>query len=125
MLEQLFAFRNRPRLVDLRVPADTLGIDHERRALVHAALIVEDVVGFADRAVGPVVGKQWERNPAELLSPRFQAGNGVGADLEDLDVLLLEFFEVRTEPADLILSSAGEGEWQKCHDGRFAAETRE
>ena len=73
----------------------------------------------------PVIGKKREGNAAELLSPRFQAGNGIGADLQDFDVQLLEFFEVRTEPGDLILSSAGEGEWQKRHDRRFAAEARE
>jgi hypothetical protein len=60
-----------------------------------------------------------------LLGPYFQAGNGVGADLKDLDVQLLECFEVRTEPLDLILSAAGESERQKRDDGGPSAEAGE
>ena len=125
LFQQVFTLRDRAGVVDLG-PADlAVTVDEECRALVHAALIVEHAVGFADRAVRPVIGKERERNAAELFSPCFQAGNGVGADLQDFDVLLLEFFEVRTEPGDLILSSTREGEWQKRHDSRFAAEARE
>jgi hypothetical protein len=72
--------------------------------------------------VRPVVGKQGERNAAELLGPDLQAGNGVGADLEDLDIQLLEFFEVRTEPLDLILSATGESERKKRDDRGTTAE---
>jgi molybdate transport system substrate-binding protein len=42
--------------------------------------------------------------------------------LQNLDVQLLEFFVVRTEPADLVLSPAGECERQKCDDCLFAFE---
>jgi hypothetical protein len=72
--------------------------------------------------VRPVVGEQREGDAAELLGPYFQARNGVCADLEDLDVQLLEFFEVRTEPLDLILSAAGESERKKRDDRGTAAE---
>jgi hypothetical protein len=49
----------------------------------------------------------------------------IGADLQDLDVQLLEFFVVRTEPGDLILSPTGESHGQKADNGRTPAETRE
>jgi hypothetical protein len=72
----------------------------------------------------PVVGKQGKGHAAELLGPYFEAGNGICADLQDLDVQLLEFFVVRTEPVDLILSPAGEGKGQKRDDGAPAAVSR-
>ena len=111
--EEVLALGDGARLVHLR-PADLpLGIDEERRALVHAALFVEHAVGFADRAVRPVVRQQGKGNAAEVLGPGLEARDGICADLQDLDVQLLEFFEVRTEPADLILSAAGECEGQE------------
>ena len=73
----------------------------------------------------PVIGQEGERDAAQLLSPRFQAGYGIGADLQDFDVLFLEFFEVLTEPGDLILSSTGKGEWQERHDCRLPAKAPE
>jgi hypothetical protein len=73
----------------------------------------------------PVIGQQWEWDAAKLLSPRFQAGNRVGADLQNFDVQLLEFFVVRTEPADLVLSPAGESHGQKADDHRAAAKAGE
>jgi hypothetical protein len=125
LFQQVFTLWDRAGFVDLR-PADlSFSVDEECRALVHAALVVEHVVGFADRAMRPVIREEGEGDAAELVSPCFQAGNGVGADLQDFDVQLLEFFEVRTEPGDLILSSTRESEWQKRHDSRFAAEARE
>jgi hypothetical protein len=125
LCEELGAFRDGALRVFLR-PADlAFTVDDERGALVHAALVIEHAVGLTDRAVRPVVGKQGERNAAELLGPDLQAGNGVGADLEDLDVQLLEFFEVRTEPLDLILSATGESERKKRHDRGTAAEAGE
>ena len=36
--------------------------------------------------------------------------------MQDFNVLLFEFFVVRTEPDDLILSATGEGKWQEGHD---------
>ena len=110
MLQQLLAFGNRPRLIDFRVPDDTLAVEHKGRPLVHTALVVEHTVSFADRAMGPVIGQQGEGYAAQLFSPYFQARNGVSTDLQNLDVQLLEFFVVRTEPGDLILSPAGKRE---------------
>ena len=121
--EEVFAFGDGSRLVDLGPADHALSIDDESRALVHAALIVEDAIGFADRAVRPVVGQEREGNAAEKFRPALETGDGVCADLQDFDVQLLEFFEVRTEPGDLILSPTGECEWQKAHDDRTAAET--
>jgi hypothetical protein len=122
LFEEVFALRDRPRLVDL-APADhTVGVDDEGRALVEAALFVEDAESLADLTVGPVVGKEGEGNAAELLGPGFETGNRIGADLQNLDVQLSEFFVVRTEPADLILSSPGEGHRQEADDGGPPAE---
>ena len=73
--------------------------------------------------MGPVVGQQREGDAAELFRPGFQARNRIGADLEDFDVLLLEFFVVRTEPGDLILSSTGEGEGEEADYDGPATET--
>ena len=73
--------------------------------------------------MGPVIGQQREGDAAQLLRPCFQAWNRIGADLQDFDVLLLEFFEVRTEPGDLILSSTGEGEGQEADYDGAATET--
>jgi hypothetical protein len=125
LFEKVFALGDRAGLVDFRPANLSFAVDNERGALVHAALVVEDVVGFTDRAVRPVVGQERERNAAELLSPCFQTGNGVGTDLQNFDVQLLEFFEVRTEPADLILSSTREGERQERNDRWSAAKACE
>src|SRR5688572_6733396 len=125
LLEQLLALRDGPRLVDLHVPDVPLAIEHVGRALVHAALLVEDAVGLAHRAVRPVVGEQGKGHAAELLGPALQARRGVGADLQDLAVELLEVLVVRTEPVDLVRSPAGEGEWHERHHHRAPAEARE
>ena len=60
-----------------------------------------------------------------MFRPALQAGNGVGADLQDFDIQLLEFFVVRTEPGDLILSPTGERKRKEAHDDGPAAETGE
>jgi hypothetical protein len=73
--------------------------------------------------VGPVIGQERKRQAAELFGPGLQTRNRVGADLQNLDAGLPEFIVVRTEPADLIPSSAGEREGQKRDDSGFAAET--
>src|SRR6185436_161316 len=112
-LEQVLALGYRARRIHLSMADDALRIDEERRARVHAAFFVEDAVGFADRAVRPVIGEQWERHPAELFDPGLQAGDGVRADLQDFHVERLELCVVLTEPADLILSPAGERERQE------------
>jgi hypothetical protein len=102
-----------------------LSIEQERRALVDAALVVEDAVGLADRAVRPVVGEQRKRQPAQLLRPDFQARNRIRADLQDFDVELLEFVVVRTEPVDLILSPTSEGERKESDDRAPSAIARQ
>ena len=104
LLEQLLAFRDRPRLVHLRVAHDALRVEHVSGAPVHAPFLVEDAVGLAYRAVRPVVGKQGEGNAAQLFRPTLEAGGGVGADVQNLVVQLLEFVVVRTEPVDLVRS---------------------
>jgi hypothetical protein len=123
--EQLGALGYRARLIDFGPTDLTFAVDDECGALVHAALVVEDTVGFTDCAVRPVVRQQGKGNAAELFSPGLETGNGIGADLEYFDVQLLEFFEVRTEPADLILSSTRESEGKKRDDRGASAETRE
>ena len=73
----------------------------------------------------PVVGQERKRNAAEEFRPAFEARRGIGADLQYFDVQLLEFFEVRTEPGDLILSSTREGEGKERDHGGPTAETGE
>ena len=107
----------------MRVADDALRVHQEHRARIHAALLVEHTIGLAHRAMRPVVRQQRERNATELFRPGLQAGDGVGADLEDFDVEFLECIEVLTEPQDLVLSSTREGERQKGHDGPFALVT--
>jgi hypothetical protein len=63
----------------------------------------------------PVIGQQREGYAAELLRPDLQARDRVSTDLQNLDVQLLEFFVVRTEPGDLILSATGKREWKERH----------
>jgi hypothetical protein len=58
----------------------------------------------------PIIGQQGEGYAAQLFSPDLQAWNRVSTDLQNLDVRFLEFFVVRTEPGDLILSPAGKRE---------------
>ena len=106
------------------MPDDALRIDEEHRARVHAAFFVEDAVGFAGRAVRPVVREQRERHAAQLLHPHLQTVHGVGADLQDFHVERFELCVVLTEPADLILSPAGKRERQERHYRAVAAETR-
>ena len=73
----------------------------------------------------PVIGKQREGYAAELFRPDLQARDRVSTDLQNLDVQLLEFFVVRTEPGDLVLSSAGKGKRQESDHRAAAAETGE
>jgi len=63
--------------------------------------------------VGPVIGEEGEGETAEMFGPCLEAGDGVGADLQDFDVELLELFVVLTEPEDLVPSPAGECERQE------------
>jgi hypothetical protein len=119
-LQQVLAFGDRPLRAHLRVADDALPIDDERRTRVHPTLIIEDAVRLAHCAVRPEVGQQRERQAAELLGPGLQRRNRIGAQLQDLYVLLLELVVVRTEPEDLILSPAGEGERHESDD-RLAA----
>ena len=117
LLQQLFAFGYRAGLVEFRVPDHPLGVEHEGRTLVHAAFLIEDAEGLANRPMRPVIRKQGERNATQLFGPGLEAGRGVGADIQDLDVQLLEFFVVRTEPVDLVRSPAGEGKrHERDHD---------
>ena len=125
LLQQLLAFGDRSRCVGLRPPDHAILVEHESRAHVEAALVAENPVGLADRAVRPVIGKEREGNAAKLFGPDFQARNRVGADLKYLYVQLLEFIVVRTEPADLILSPAGESHRKKADDRRPTPEARE
>ncbi len=92
------------------MPNDAVLVHQEDRTSAHAAFIIEDAIGLANGAVRPVVGQQGERQAAEVFRPRFKAGDGIGAELEDFDVELLEFFVVLTEPEDLVPSPAGECE---------------
>jgi hypothetical protein len=125
LLQQLLALGYGPRLVNLRVADDSLGVEHVSRALIHATLLVEDAVGLADHAVRPVIREQREGNTAQLFGPGLEAGSGVGADIQDLDVQLLEFFVVRTEPVDLVRSPAGKRKRHERDHDRPAAKTRE
>ena len=125
LLQQFLTFWDRARLVGLRPADHTPLVDYKSRAHVQAALVAENPVCLADGAMGPVIGKEGEWNPSQLFGPRFQARNGIGADLQNLYVQLLEFIVVRTEPADLILSSTGESHRQKADDRRPAPEARE
>ena len=117
LFQQLFALGYGPGLVNLRVPNVPLRVQHKRGALVHAPFFVEHAIGFAGRAVRPVVREQREGNAAQFLGPRLEAGRRVGADIQDLAVQLLEFFVVRTEPVDLVRSPAGKRErHERDHD---------
>ena len=70
----------------------------------------------------PKVGQQREGQAAELFGPGLEGRDGIGAELEDFYVELLELVVVRTEPEDLILSSARESERHEGHDGLAAFE---
>ena len=113
LFEQFLAFRDGARIVHFRVAHDALRIEYECRTFVHAALVVKDAVGLAYRAMRPVIRQQRERQSTQLLDPRLETGDGICADLQDLDIQLLEFFVVRTEPGYLILSAAGKGKRQE------------
>jgi hypothetical protein len=73
----------------------------------------------------PVIRQQRKRNAAQLFRPALEAGNRIGADLEDFTVQLLEFFVVRTEPVDLIGSPRRKGERHKRDHGRPTLEAGE
>ena len=73
----------------------------------------------------PIIGQQREGYAAELFSPDLQARDRVSTDLQNLDVQLLEFFVVRTEPGDLILSPARESERKERHYRGATAKTAE
>ena len=120
LLEQILALGDGPLWTDLGIADDALAIDDERRTRVHPTLVIEDAVRLAYRAVRPEVRQERERQAAELLGPGLQRRNRIGAQLQDLYVLLLELVVVRTEPEDLILSPTGEGERHE-GDDRLAA----
>ena len=115
LLQQFLAFRYGARRAHYSVPYDAVLIDDECRAPVHAAFFVEDAVSLADRSMGPVIREQRKRHAAKLFRPRFQARDGVRAELQDLDVECFELIVVLTEPFDLIRSSAGKGKRHECH----------
>jgi hypothetical protein len=73
----------------------------------------------------PVIGQKRKWQATEVLGPPLQARDRIRADLQDFDAGLLELIVVRTELADLILSSTGEGERQERDDRRFAAKAAE
>ena len=120
LLQQLLALRYRPRLIYPGIADYSFGVDHVDRALVHTALLVENAVGLADRTVRPEIREQRKGNASQLFRPALEAGNGIGADLKDLAVQLLEFFVVRTEPIDLVRSSTSERKRHECDHRRSA-----
>ena len=73
----------------------------------------------------PVIREQRKGNAAQVFGPGLEAWDGVGADLQNLDVELFEFFVVLTEPGDLVLSSAGERKRKESDHSAAAAETGE
>ena len=73
LLQQVLAFRNRAGLVNLRPADHALSVNDKRGALVDPALVAEDAVGLADRAVRPVVREQGKRYAAELFGPYLEA----------------------------------------------------
>ena len=121
-LQQVCAFGNRARCVDMRMADDALGVHQEHRSRIHAALLVEHPVGPAHRAMRPVIRQQREGNAPQLLRPGFEARNGIRADLKNFNIQFLELLEVLTEPLDLVLSTAGEGEGQEGHHGSLSLE---
>ena len=123
--QQFLAFRDGARLVHLHPLHHAVAVEHIGGAFVEALLIIEDAVGFAGRAVWPVVRHQRERQAAQLLRPRLQAWQCIGAELQYFNVLLLEFFVVRTELQDLIFSATGESKRHKSHHGLATLETGE
>ena len=117
MLQQFLALGYGPLRVDLGVANDALAVEDVGRALVHAALVVEDAVGLADRAVRPEVRQQGEGHAAQFFGPTLETGRGVDTELQNLAVQLLEFFVVRTEPVDLVRSPTGKRErHERDHD---------
>jgi hypothetical protein len=125
LFQQLVAFRDRTLRIHFRVTDYSLGVQHVGGALVHAALVVENAVSLADRTVWPEIRQQGERNAAQFFGPPLEAGRGVGTELQNFAVQLLEFFVVRTEPVDLVRSAAGKRERHKRDHDRPAAEARE
>ena len=123
-IEQVLAFGDRPLRIDMRMADHAGRIDQKHRARVHAAFVVENAVGLADRAVRPVIGQQRKWQTAQLFGPGLEAGNGVGADLQNLDVKRFELLVVLTEPGYLILSSAGKRKRQKGNHRLAAAKAR-
>lgn len=109
--------------IDMRMADYALRIDKKYRARVDAAFLVKYSIRLANRAMGPVIGKQRKWKAAQLFRPHLQAWNGVGADLQNLDIERLELFVVLTEPGDLILSTTGECKWQISHNGAPAAKS--
>lgn len=112
-LQQIRALGDGTGSIGLGVPDDALRVDQKRRAHVQATLIIENAVGLANLAMRPVVGQQRKRHATEFLAPLLETGNGVGAQLQDFNIELLELIVVRTEPTDLIGSSAGECQRKK------------
>jgi len=115
--QQIRALGDRPLLIQMRITDHTACIKQKHRTRVDATIGVEDAVGAAHGTVRPVIRQQRKRQTAQLLRPCLQTGDGVGADLQNFHIHRLKFFVVLTEPEDLILSAAGEGEGQKTNHG--------
>ena len=111
--QQFLALRDCARIVYLGIAHDAILVEHIGCAFVHPAFVVEHAVGFTYGAMRPVIRQQREWNSAQLFGPGFETGNGVGADLQDLDIQFLEFFVVLTEPGYLIFSATGKRKWQE------------
>jgi hypothetical protein len=70
----------------------------------------------------PEIGQQREGQAAELFGPGLERRDRIGAELQNFYIELLELIVVRTEPEDLILSPAREGERHEGDDGLAALE---
>jgi hypothetical protein len=111
--QQFLALRYGAGVVHLGKTDDTLFVKHISRALVETFFFVQHAVGLAHCRVRPIIRQQWKGQAAQLLGPRLETGNGVGTDLQNFDIQLLEFFVVLTEPGYLIFSSTGKSKRQK------------
>ncbi len=107
----------------MRVPNHALRVDKKHGTHVNASCVIENTVSLAHCAVGPVIRKQRERQPAQLFRPGLEARSRVSADLQDLDPEGLELIVVRTEPGNLVLSSTGESKRQKSDHRAPSAKT--
>lgn len=110
-------FRQIPWSVGLCELDNALSINDEYASSVITSLIIEDSVILSNRAMGPEVCQQWERQVTKASRELGQRRSAIYRNSQNLRILLFVLFSFRTEGREFSGSPAGKrcGEKRQYH----------